>query len=600
MPSWMKPSATAAVLAVLAAVAGVVVLAQNTQYDLYSNVKANIGFMKYTPAQRTLIANQAKNIFDIYVNRESKVQYYEVDPVPRIAELVEKAPTMSDKDFHLSMAELFLNLRDLHTNYYIPVPYACYRAIWPITFALIESDDLENNPQIAVKALSTFPQVLDLAPEIREKVQTGDLLVSYNGKTFKEYYEENKQWCGGANTFGGHNRCVAHMSLRSGRMFPLPEETEAVYVLRRGSYTYTVKAPIVMSYTRYCVDRFPVNGTVLEDNSDPAARFETEPPIPHKIQEKMLMYSDLDDLKNSFEASWGYERQTTEEPIISWSTYQRGPTNLGIIRLESFSPSASTADGSIRILRRLLVNELKDTDALVIDIRDNGGGLADFADSIPQLFVGGFKPTKARALISEINRQMFNTGNFNGTAWQTAYNNAPEGSIYAGTATFTTEANINKYGMAYFKPVAVWNNGNCYSACDIFSASMQDFQAGPIFGEDKQTGAGGANVVALNTYLADNLPVVFEKLPNGQDMRVSWRQIVRNGKNEGKLIEDLGVFADQTFRPTIADLKPDKTDYSPLRKIAFELKLLGRRSNKAFTSCKYFVNYLVSLHLRCG
>jgi C-terminal processing protease CtpA/Prc len=55
----------------------------------------------------------------------------------------------------------------------------------------------------------------------------------------------------------------------------------------------------------------------------------------------------------------------------------------------------------------LLVNELKDTNAVVFDIRNNGGGQITLADTIPQLFAPNIVAGDARALVAPINQQIF-------------------------------------------------------------------------------------------------------------------------------------------------------------------------------------------------
>ncbi|KAJ3077638.1 hypothetical protein HK102_005071, partial [Quaeritorhiza haematococci] len=570
------------VLAALVAAACTSVQGQGQwSWAKYGDVKDDIKFPKYTPEERTLVAKQAQAILDVYVNRESKLANYgtDVDPLPRIADLVAQAPSMSDSAFHLTLANIFLNLRDFHTNYFLPGPYSCYRAVYPIEFTLIDSDDLANNPQVAVKALSSFPEVLEMAPDVAKKVRRGDVLLKMNGKTFGELYNEFQNITGGANKFGGHRSALGFISFRSGRLFPLPEETEVTYEFRRGNYVYTVKAPLAAR----------INDPCLASSLPPAAGRlppSPEPEIP--IKEQLRTFSPhpfLDEMKEVFETNQDYPLNPTAEDILSWGTYNRGPTKLGIIRLESFSPAKVGSEGTIQLIRNLLVNELKDTDALVFDIRDNGGGLIDLADGIPQFFVSNFQPTGARALVSKVNEQVFNSASFQGTSWQAAYNaTLGTNKTYTPIVQFVSNEAANIYGQAYFKPVAVWNNGNCYSACDLFSANIQDSGAGVVIGEDPQSGAGGANVVQHRSFFVKTLPEVFEGLPGGQDMRVGWRQTVRTGKNQGALIEDTGVIADHVFRPRPVDLKPNRTQVNQLDKIAFVLKMKGRRSGSAFRS----------------
>lgn len=52
------------------------------------------------------------NIFQIYVNRDSKIDHYGYDPIPEIERIRKEAPAMNDKEFHLSMSKMILKLRD--------------------------------------------------------------------------------------------------------------------------------------------------------------------------------------------------------------------------------------------------------------------------------------------------------------------------------------------------------------------------------------------------------------------------------------------------------------------------------------------------------
>lgn len=114
--------------------------------------------------------------------------------------------------------------------------------------------------------------------------------------------------------------------------------------------------------------------------------------------------------------------------------------------------------------------------------------------------------------------------------------------------------------MVYDKPVAVFTNAACYSACDMFDANMQDNDAAVIIGEDPQTGGGGANPVDYHSFLyyfnkIDFPPLQLTELEFGsQKMMVSWRQFVRQGKKKRVLIENAGVKVNHMFRPTVTDI----------------------------------------------
>ncbi|KAJ3079085.1 hypothetical protein HK102_004044, partial [Quaeritorhiza haematococci] len=99
--------------------------ASRVSFKLYKDVKDQIRFVEYTPEERVAIVKQAEAVFDIYVNLDSKKELYgsHVDPLPSISDLLTKAPTMSDAEFHFTMSSLFTRLRDPHTTYDFPGPY---------------------------------------------------------------------------------------------------------------------------------------------------------------------------------------------------------------------------------------------------------------------------------------------------------------------------------------------------------------------------------------------------------------------------------------------------------------------------------------------
>jgi C-terminal processing protease CtpA/Prc len=183
----------------------------------------------------------------------------------------------------------------------------------------------------------------------------------------------------------------------------------------------------------------------------------------------------------------------------------------------------------VKIIRSLLLNELSETKSIVFDIRNNGGGLIQMADYIPQLFVTHFKNGPARAIVSPLNKDIFanNTGE---PDWKTAYGKVQPHEMYSPLVFFDPVASVGTLGQAYFKPVGVFTNANCYSACDMFAANMQDNSGAIVFGEDGNTGAGGANVVEYGNYLSQIVPKLLPPLPyasqlphSAQNLRVSYR-----------------------------------------------------------------------------
>jgi hypothetical protein len=199
-------------------------------------------------------------------------------------------------------------------------------------------------------------------------------------------------------------------------------------------------------------------------------------------------------------------------------------------------------------------------DGLIFDIRDNFGGYIKVAENIVQLFSSErISPLIFKLKVSPTNIFYWNTDPyFNLNHFRLALNSAiPLKQNYI-ELPLNDNDDTHALGQVYFKPVAVLNNALCYSACDMFSAKVQDYGAATIFGEDSTTGAGGANSWSYSNFFSQ-LPKdkkgPFIKLPLEMDIDFSYRQTVRTGKHSGELIENVGVLSDKIIKPTLDDLR---------------------------------------------
>ena len=263
---------------------------------------------------------------------------------------------------------------------------------------------------------------------------------------------------------------------------------------------------------------------------------------------------------------------------FEWGLIKHLDKNYGYISHPSFSserfrwldeegnPAQATVDDLLGQMLEILDTMTREhhVNGLVIDVRDNGGGRIDFSENLVQFFAPNFVTApKFRLLNSQLNRTlMVESGLFPGEAFAETLKETPLGNTYTKPIPFFGEQGkfrSNFYGQAFHKPVVVLTNSACYSACDMFSAIMQDNGAAQVWSEGRRTGAGGANVVPLSFFLAvkefgglTDLPV--QPLPHGQSITVPWRQIIRSGKSDGKRIETDGVIADRTLLKTWSDL----------------------------------------------
>lgn len=523
-------------------------------------VRSALTFPEYTAEEKQLVAEQAQHLLaGFYVNRHIKTARYgaSVDAVPAIADVVEHATELSSKELNTRIQHIFKSQRDLHLNYDFPKPLGCFASVVPVYFQEYFGDD---RPVAVQSKIPGFEQIL---PQI-DGIEVGDTLVSYNGKPARTAIEELIVAGAGANDFGGYAGGIGLLNVRFNRFNELPVEDEVVLELARADgSTYDVTIPWLAFQLSNCLQP--------QTPQTPAA---TE--LAQASEPSQLLSTDIFDVAADSLSRAGVVLNPSAYPILSWGKLQVKGDTYGVIRLSSFSFSPVTDTSDLRPFveefARVLQAELGDTAGLIIDIRSNGGGFAYLSERLPELFSDDpVPPTFARLIKTDFMRTWLANSvepyfQFEGSTLDGSAPNANYGALFP--AFFTPDPAFDR---AYFEPVAILNNGSCYSACDFFSARMQDHGLATIWGEDLKTGAGGANVWD-NNFLMGFQPAdgPLKPLPFGQTMRVSWGQAVRGGAYQGQLIEDLGVVADRRARPSLDDLVNGGD--SQLRRIASDLR----------------------------
>jgi hypothetical protein len=490
-------------LAIVATLLG----ASNAQFafSYLKDERPNIGFAPYTPQQRQDVADSLNSLMSIFVHRENKIAFYgkelpDIDPVPKLQDLSKRVANMTDKEMHYEYAKVFLSLRDFHTNYQMPAPHRCYAAVTAASFTFARNRNwlgIEREPKVVVRGFSTAPQVLSMSPDAA-KINIGDELLTIDGITFEEYYQRTKFQFGGANEWGGKRASLNTLGVRGGTLYPIPEKDEVTYELKsfNTGKKYKVTLPWIARSTNTCTQEYANFLKTLETSSFAEQEYEPTQYTPaqtkqHLFQDQNIQFEEFQELFGKM--SGGEDKlvlNPTSERIISWGIWKPESKNLGVIQMTSFSPTLQTRE-AVLLIRNLLLNELKDTNALLWDIRSNGGGSVPFADSLPQLFQFDITTGLRRAIVAPANEFIFLQSFPESDAWHQAYKQVRPGDRYTPFTRLTTIETANSLGAVYIKPVGVFNNGNCYSACDLFSASMKDNQAATIFGEDGKTGAGG-------------------------------------------------------------------------------------------------------------
>jgi hypothetical protein len=196
---------------------------------------------------------------------------------------------------------------------------------------------------------------------------------------------------------------------------------------------------------------------------------------------------------------------------------------------------------------------------LIIDLRDNPGGLIWAAERMLQLFTPNpIAPTKfgmrATSLTNAMAAARFNQSELG--PWSDSIAGAPAtGEPYSTHLPITSVEQCNNLGQHYGGPVVVIVNANTYSSGDLFAAGIVDNHIAPVVCIGQATGAGGANV-----WTSDDLSAAMKAagiplpaLASGANFTMALRRAIRSGDAEGTLIEDTGI-AGQPYSMTLRDI----------------------------------------------
>ncbi|KAH6590437.1 hypothetical protein BASA50_009412 [Batrachochytrium salamandrivorans] len=408
----------------------------------------------------------------MWVNFDSKQSHYngKANPYPDLDTFRKTYVGMTDEQFSLGLTKIFNRMRDLHTLYYKAGPYGCFSLSTGLFFKFVD-DSLRSSepPKVRVVGMTDTPEVLDLIGNVLSAVAVGDELLTINGLSFHDWYDQNKFILGfGANDSGGHRGAFQYLEGVSGSSNILPEVDGITFQLRRlggNQELYTVTVPYVALYNDECWS--------LSSN----------------------LYKEL--------------------------------TGIALHR--------TPAPTSLRQKRELLVNQLKDTDSILFDVRGNTGGLISAADGIIQLF----KPdvTASQFVISRMRspRIFFTMGPGSKSPWSKAWSATSDTSRYSGLGQWMTP---------HFE----------YLWTSVFQSSMMTILRASI-AIHRRSIHGKAHGKKL-------WPKFYTRISVGA------RQLVRNGNYAGQLVEDDGVKSDVIVRSTIDDILPGDKGISAYDRIA--------------------------------
>jgi hypothetical protein len=519
--------------------------------------------------ERKLLVEQALVLLEQnYVHLPLKVAMHAINPLQRLrllrARLERQTTATMDPEwiFHVELSATFHSVRDLHTNYLLPLPFAGKVAYLP--FLVEECSESGQPVYLVTRLMQGFSPPGLAGAEVRY----------WNGTPIDRAVDIHAANFAGSNAAARHARGVESLTLRPLRIH-LPPDEEWVTISYVGGdgaeRELRQKWLVTENLPSFVADADAISVTAtslgLDLDADEAGRARKLLFAPEVVgQERAESGPEL----STSPAEVGEEVPSAMPGVFRARSVTTASGTFGHIRIFTFS----VEDPVTFVAEFVRLVALLPQDGLILDVRGNGGGHIFASEfTLQTLTPRRIQPEPVQFISSPLNLRICAqhkdnpTGQIDLGPWYPSLDQANEtGATFSHAFPITPEDGANAIGQVYQGPVVLVTDARCYSATDIFAAGFQDHGIGTVLGVDDNTGAGGANVWTqglLRNLLelpAPDAGSPYEPLPKQANMRVSIRRTLRVGEHAGTPVEDLGVVPDERHRMTRRDLLAGNLD----------------------------------------
>lgn len=516
-----------------------------------------------TTAERELLIDQAILMLEeVYAHLPLKRALHAIDPVQRLRLLRLRHQDLDERGFQSEMIDIFVGLRDLHTNYTLPRAYWSKVAFLP--FRVEEYYESRDDRRYLVSWVS--PVSTDA------KLKAGVEITHWNGSPIDLAVARNAAREAGSNPEARRARGLEALTLRwLGASLP-PDEDWVTLTYTDGTATLESRVEWQVLEQEEVVKLLSGTGATggalatglgIDMKSEllrrvrkalfdaPALKAEAEMAARRKSRAPAPPAADVSLLPDVF-------------PRIGAVDTPSG--RFGYVRIATFSPPGSGADvdpvdAAVAEFQRIL--EALPPEGLILDVRGNPGGYIAFGERILQMLTPRrVTPESFHFVTTALTLRMAHAIDWL-DPWAAPLAVAlATGAGYSQGFPLTEPDACNDVGQVYQGPVVLVTDAFCYSTTDIFAAGFQDHEIGTIVGCHGNTGAGGANVWDYAEVLQrlSVAPNPFTALPGEAGMRVAARRSTRVGRRSGVPLEDLGVAPDERYYMTRRDLLEHNVD----------------------------------------
>jgi len=513
---------------------------------------------KFSRDQRT---SDAQTLVAMFENRYAPVQwkkdYLGISLDDLTSNLMSEIyrEDISDAEFYAAMARFSGGVKDTHNWFIIPSTLTSYLGFvtdYVEGKVLIESVDREILPE------EKFPFV------------RGDELISIDGEATEDIMARLSEFCSEGNEIAEKRFLAYDITNRRQRYYPeIPtgESTIEVFSQERGA-----KESVTLEWQTW---GNPLAGETSSDLTKNAATRTTQnegEKWPSPLKRLRWSAMDMERIKGSgirdpepFFTLWDSFVERSKEPLYSGMFLFEGK-RIGFIRIHTWNPDDSTP--WFEFLEKEIAFLEKETDALIIDQTNNGGGWICLGEEVSRFLVT--EPIPSNYFQLRANRHML-------LSFEEWYNEvlsddnvSDEKKIVEGILeelrraiaegdTLTKpislcagDGSIHPYRTGdgeittYSKPVMMLINEWSISTADMTPAPLQDAGRVVMFG-GRTCGAGG------NVETTPRIGYSDFQISQTESLTVRPKPVMSPNGIETRYLENVGVIPDVEYQVTVDD-----------------------------------------------
>jgi peptidase S41-like protein len=527
-----------------------------------------------TAQEREVLIDQAIEILDkVYAHLPLKRALHANDPVQSLRLLRLRQAALDERAFQSALMDVFIGLRDLHTNYILPTGYVQKFAFLPFRVEeYYEQGGVAQNPDTVPRVRKYIVSWVSPANTV-STLKEGMIVTHWNGSPIDLAVTRNGNREAGSNADARRAQGVEALTLRWLGMSLPPDEDWVNLTYTNGTKTYESR------FDWEVIDAFDRVALLAGLNDAAGAKLGLGLDLNRVLVERVrkLVFDPQavlveQEAATRSEASIAAEVSSSAQPAVSafpevfprFGEIKTPSGEVAYIRLKSFAPNSEDGDVVDRVVAEFgrILTALPQT-GLILDVRGNGGGYINIGERILQMLTPWeITPEPFHFLATPLTLMMATKANGMEVWNETIVQGLESGASFSQGFPLTDPKQCNDVGQIYQGPVVLVTDALCYSTTDIFSAGFQDHLVGKIVGCHASTGAGGANVWDAGDLqrLVIKPENPFVALPQGAGMRVAARRCTRIGDRSGSPVEDYGVVPDIRYYMTKADVVGNNDD----------------------------------------